>query len=105
MEFPNAFLGREIWEVVSGREARPVAVEGIALDLVALVAWIKKDGMGLSALARAIDESIIGLLTSCTSNQIWKRLKIIHDQQDQKLVHHVHENFYKCVMDDGDMVI
>ena len=71
-----AFLGREIWEVVSGIEARPVAMAGVAPDPIALAAWIKKDGMGLGALVGAVDESIIGLLTSCTtSNQIWKKIE------------------------------
>ena len=98
MEFPNACgfswtrdLGSSKWI-----EAWPIAVAGVAPDLVALAAWIKKDGMGLSALAGAVDESIIGLLTSCTtSNQIREKLKIVHDQRAQESVHHVHENFYK----------
>jgi hypothetical protein len=31
-------------------------------------------------------------------------VKTIHDQRSQETVHHVHENFFKCKMDDSDTI-
>jgi hypothetical protein len=91
-------LGQDLMGVVDGSVPKPVVV-------VQQADWVKKDNQVTSLLCKALDESILESLMTCTtSKQIWDKLQLLHDQQAHESVHHIQQRFFECKMETGDSI-
>lgn len=94
------FLGRELLGIIDGTVPKPPVADVAARD-----EWIKKDGQAISLLCSTIDDSILDLISGCTSSKdIWDLLKTVHDQRANDNIHDLQVRFYKCKFEQTDSI-
>jgi hypothetical protein len=91
------FLGKDLMGVVDGSEVKPEAAGPEQL------AWTKRDNQGISLLCQALDKKYLQHVISCnTSNAIWAKLKLIHEQDASESIHALQQKFYRCTLGESE---